>query len=103
MAGKNYDFSAIWASLQKIIQQEAAALALSPQKIASFTGAVQLSQKSGGYSWSGGNTAIDGNTVYRSGGNCGWIKIPSCNGQTQTSTQYVCAYLGESTVQNPTT
>jgi hypothetical protein len=103
MAGKNYDFSAIWASLQKIIQQEAAALALSPQKIASFTSAVQLSQKSGGYSWSGGNTAIDGNAVYSSGGNCGWIKIPSCNGQTQTSTQYVCAYLGELTVQNPTT
>jgi Beta-lactamase enzyme family len=76
MAGKNYDFSGIWASLQKIIQQEAAALALSPQKIASFTSAVQLSQKSGGYSWSGGNTAIDENTVYSSGGNCGWIKIP---------------------------
>jgi hypothetical protein len=103
MAGKNDDFSGIWAALQTVIGQEAAALGLPAAKIVSFKNGIQLSQKSGGYSWPGGNTSIDGNTVYSSGGNCGWIEIPSCNGQTRVSTQYVFAYLGESTVQNPTT
>jgi hypothetical protein len=103
MAGKNYDFSGIWASLQTIVNQEASAFGLSAQKIASFENALQLSQKSGGYSWPGGNTSIDGNVVYSSGGNCGWIEIPSCIGQTKTTTQYVFAFLDEATVLKETT
>ena len=103
MAGKNYDFSGIWGSLQKIISQEAVVPGLSAAQIASFENAIQLSQKSGGYSWPGGNTAIDGNTLYSSGGNCGWIQIPSCNGKQIVSTQYVFGYLNEFTVQNSTT
>jgi beta-lactamase class A len=102
MAGKNYDFSGIWASLQAIINQEAAAKGLSAVQIASFNSAIQLSQKSGGYTLAG-TTRIDGNTVYSTGGNCGWIQIPSCDGQRTVSTQYVFAYLGESTVPNATT
>lgn len=96
MAGKNYDFSGIWGDLETIITQEAPT-ALSPSQISAFEAAVQLSQKSGGYSWPGGNTAIDGFTVYSSGGNVGWVQIPFCNGSSQSSQQYVFGFLGEST------
>jgi beta-lactamase class A len=102
MAGKNYDFSGIWKALQTIIQQEASARSLSSQQVASFENAAQLSQKSGGYGLAG-DTSIDGNTVYGTGGNCGWIEIPSCNGQTPSSTQYVFGWLAESTAQGPST
>jgi hypothetical protein len=103
MAGKNYDYSGIWGSLQTIITQEAGTFALSAQQISSFENAVQLSQKSGGYNWPGPNTGIDGNPVYSTGGNCGWIAIPSCNGTSQVLTQYVFAMLGENTVNDATT
>jgi beta-lactamase family protein len=96
MAGKNYDFSGIWGSLKSIISQEAPA-GLSSGQVSAFETAVQLSQKSGGYSWPGGNTSIDGFTVYSSGGNVGWVQIPFCNGSSQTSRQYVFGFLGEST------
>jgi hypothetical protein len=96
MAGKNYDFSGIWGGLQKIITQVAPSTLTSSQ-ISAFENAIQLSQKSGGYSWPGGYTAIDGFTVYSSFGNVGWVQIPQCNGSSQTSQQYVFGFLAEST------
>ncbi len=96
MAGKNYDFSGIWGGLQKIITQVAPS-SLTSAQVTAFENAIQLSQKSGGYSWPGGNTLIDGFTVYSSYSNVGWAQIPSCNGPRQTSTQYVFGFLAEST------
>jgi hypothetical protein len=96
MAGKNYDFSGIWNNLETIIAEVAPANLSAPQ-IAAFENGIQLSQKSGGYSWPGGNTAVDGFDVFASVGNVGWVQIPSCNGAAQTSTQYVYGFLAEST------
>ncbi len=103
MAGKDYDFSGIWGSLKTIIQQEAAPFNLTAQQIAVFENGIQLSQKSGGYTWPGGITAADGNTIYSSGGNIGWVKITSCDGKTQISTQYIFGFLGEYTAPNSNT
>jgi beta-lactamase class A len=95
MAGKNYDFSGMYAGMQTIVTQEAAAYHLTSAQIASYENGIALSQKSGGYWWPGGVPSYYGDTMYRSNGNDGWAVLPYCSGAQKHSKTYVFGFFYE--------
>ncbi len=99
MAGRNYDFAGMWADLQPIIAAEAPA-SLTSAQIASFTAAVTLSYKSGGYTWPGGIPDLNGQTEYGDEGIDGLVGIPFCTGKTKALRQFVFGFFHESTASD---
>jgi Beta-lactamase enzyme family len=71
MAGKDYDFSGTWHSLQEIITQEAPT-DLTAEQIQAFSDGIQLCYKAGGYGLPG-QASPDGSITYAdSGWMAGW-------------------------------
>ena len=96
MAGKNYDFAGMWNDLQPIILAEKPAT-LTKAKLQSFINGIQLSYKSGGYTWPGGVPDLNGQTEYGDVGIDGWVSLPDCAGTTQVARTYVFGFFHEST------
>ncbi len=99
MAGRNYDFAGMWNDLQPIITAEAPK-SLPAAKLASFIAGIQLTYKSGGYTWPGGIPDVNGQTQYGSEGIDGYVSLPVCSGATQKARQYVFGFFHESTASD---
>jgi beta-lactamase class A len=95
MAGKNYDFSGMYAGMQTIVNQEAAPFHLTATQIQTYENGTALSQKSGGYWWPGGVPSYYGDTMYRATGNDGWALLPYCVGTHQKTRGYVFGFFYE--------
>jgi hypothetical protein len=89
MAGKNYDFSGMYAGIKTLVNQYAAQYGLSAAQVASYENGIQLSQKSGGYWWPGGLVGPNGDLEYRSNGNDGYVRLPLCVGTAKSSRPYL--------------
>ncbi len=98
MAGRNYDFAGMWGDLQPIIAANAGSL--TSGQVASFTAAITLSYKSGGYTWPGGTPDLNGQTEYGDEGIDGVVGIPYCSGKKQAIRQFVFGFFHESTASD---
>jgi len=99
MAGRNYDFAGMWADMQPIITAVAPAN-LPAAKLTSFIAGIQLSYKSGGYTWPGGVPDLNGQTEYGDEGIDGFIQLPFCAKGTVSSRQFVFGFFHESTASD---
>lgn len=99
MAGKQYDFSGIWGSLQTMINEinSAASNSVSAAQLQAFIDGIQLSYKPGGYTYGPTSVDPDGSSAYSDTGLDGWIEIPFCDGDEQSSKQYVFGFFVECT------
>jgi hypothetical protein len=89
MAGRDYDFSGVWGSLNTIITQEAQALGVTTARRNQFASKIKLSYKAGGYTLNCNPTCLE----YRSLG--GWISMPACEGGNEVEREYVYGFFIE--------
>jgi hypothetical protein len=100
MAGKNYDFSHMYAGITTLVTKYAAQYGLSAAQIASYENGIRLSQKSGGYWWPGGKVVPNGEVAYRSNGNDGYVQLPLCVGTKVENKSYLFGMFYEENQPN---
>jgi hypothetical protein len=95
MAGKNYDFSHMYAGIKTLVNQYATTYGLSAAQVTSYESGILLSQKSGEYTWLGGVTGPNGDVEYRTDGNDGFVQLPLCVGTAKSSKAYLFGWFYE--------